>query len=132
MCLILKKKPSKESNCRKEGCCCTVTHHWVAGLEDLPKQDGTPTLRIRLSERTEAAGVSDIRTVHTLNTQTYTMVLNGNFCSRLSSKVLFIVICWLRKCLRRLTNPLILIHQLLFFLVFCHERCITPFCVGTC
>ena len=65
----------------------------MAGLEDLTEQDGTPTLRIRLPERTEAAGVSDIRTVHTLNTQTYTMVLDDNFCLRLSSKVLFIVIC---------------------------------------
>lgn len=38
----------------------TATHHWVAGLEDLAQQDGALSLRKRLSERTETAGVSDI------------------------------------------------------------------------
>lgn len=53
---------------------CFVTHHRVAGLEDLTEQDGTLTLCKRLSERTEAAGVSDVWTVHTLSTQTHTVV----------------------------------------------------------
>lgn len=52
------------------GSCCTLTHHWVAGLEDLAEQDGTLTLGKRLSERAEDAGVPDIWTVHTLNTHT--------------------------------------------------------------
>lgn len=53
-----------------------ATHHWVAGLEDLTEQDGTLSLCKGLSEWTEAAGVSDIWTVHTLNTQSnkYTVV----------------------------------------------------------
>lgn len=42
----------------------------MAGLEDLAEQDGTLTLCERLSERTETAGVSDIWTVHTLDTHT--------------------------------------------------------------
>lgn len=42
----------------------------MAGLEDLTEQDGALSLRKRLSERTEAAGVSDISTVHTLDRQT--------------------------------------------------------------
>lgn len=49
-----------------------ATHHWVAGLEDLTEQDGTLSLCKRLSEWAEAAGVSDIRTVHTLNTKANT------------------------------------------------------------
>ncbi len=64
---------AKSLNCWKKGCCCCIiTHHWVAGLEDLTEQDGTLTLCKRLSERTEDAGVSDIWTVHTLNTHTQT------------------------------------------------------------
>lgn len=54
----------------------TVTHHRVAGLENLTEQDGTLTLCKRLSERTEAAGVSDIWAVHTLDTHTHRVVLD--------------------------------------------------------
>lgn len=59
--------------------CCAVTHHRVAGHEDLTEQDATLPLCKGLSERTEAAGVSDIWTVHTLNTKTHAEVINHNF-----------------------------------------------------
>lgn len=43
----------------------------MAGLEDLTEQDATLALGKGFSERIETAGVSDIRTVHTLNTHTH-------------------------------------------------------------
>lgn len=43
-----------------------MTHHRVAGLEDLTEQDGALSLGKRFSEWTEAAGVSDVWAVHTL------------------------------------------------------------------
>lgn len=46
--------------------CSTMTHHRVAGLEDLTEQDGALSLGKRFSEWIEAAGVSDIWAVHTL------------------------------------------------------------------
>lgn len=44
----------------------------MAGLEDLTEQDGTLSLCKRLPEWTEAAGVSDVWTVNTLDTHTHT------------------------------------------------------------
>lgn len=58
-------------------CSCCVTHHRVAGLKDLTEQDGTLTLCKRLSERTEAAGVSDIWTADTLKTHRGVVNLNS-------------------------------------------------------
>lgn len=60
--------------------CSRVTHHWVAGLEDLTEQDRTLPLRKGLPEWTEAAGVSDVWTVHTLNTDTDTFTASGVKC----------------------------------------------------
>lgn len=55
---------------KAEGCS-TETHHWVAGLEDFTEKNGTLMLGIRLSEGVQTAGVSDVRTVDTLQVDTH-------------------------------------------------------------
>lgn len=55
-----------------------MTHHRVAGLEDLAEQDGALSLGKRFSEWTEAARVSDVWAVYTLRRSTDTCIRHAN------------------------------------------------------